>query len=38
MPDLATTVQAASSLMLVAAALWVLWMEYRRWIHGEVGR
>lgn len=38
MSDLAAAVQAASSLMLVAVALWVMWVEIGRLLRREVGR
>jgi hypothetical protein len=31
-------IQAYFSLNLVAVALWVAWVEYRRLLRGEVGR
>jgi hypothetical protein len=35
MPEL---IQAWASLELVAAVLWVMWVEYRRLLRREVGR
>lgn len=35
---MADVIQAWASLDLIAVALWVAWVEYRRLVRSEVGR